>query len=288
LTKTLVFGSNGLLGGAFCRKLGSSFPHTPVGREVVDLKQLEKLQDYLEEADFDLLINASGMCVLENCEDFPDEAELVNAQAPKVMADVCATKGAKMVHFSTDYVFDGNTPGKLSEEDRPSPLSKYGNTKLKGEEYVLEHIGYLVCRVSWLFGGEGNSVFDEVLEKISSGEEMRYVADKWSIPTYADDVVDITLKLLEKKAEGLFHLCSDSPPVSWWEYAMGVARCAKESGNIKELPLISQGRLETVEQFRVPRPRHTAMSVAKLKALDIEMPDWRDAASRYIETKEQS
>mgnify|MGYP000654576525 CR=1 FL=1 len=283
----LLTGATGLLGEAFLRLLSDGAHQvTAVTRETMDLSNLSSVSEYLSDADFDLLINPAGMTGLEQCLDAPELAYTVNAEAPALMARICAEKGAKMVHFSTDYVFCGGYDKSLLETDSTEPVSDYGKSKLAGELAVLQHDeSVLVCRVSWLFGKGRAAVIDQVYQKTLAGEQMEYITDKWSVPTYADDVVSAVMALVELEQSGVYHVCSDDAPVSWWEYAHGVSTLAYELGRVSQTSVIGKTKLKDIQAFRAARPTHTAMSCNKLKDTGISMRPWKEAAREFINTQ---
>ena len=285
--KVLLTGSTGLLGEAFLRLWGGRYEVEVAGRGEMDLGDLAAVQQYLEEREFDVLVNPAGMTGLEQCLDAVELAGVVNGGAPRVMAEVCRVKGAKLVHFSTDYVFGGEVEKSLTEGDVAEPVNDYGVSKLAGEAGVLEEGGHLVCRVSWIFGHGRDSVLDQVFKRARGGEELRFIQDKWSVPTYADAIVGAVEQMLADGREGLFHVCSDSQPVSWWEYAYGVVEEAVSLGLLESEDgyEVERGWLDEVEAFRAVRPRHTAMGVGKLRACGIEMPGWRESARRLLMEK---
>jgi len=285
--KILVTGVTGRLGEAFLRLL-PELGHEVVGltRDQLDLMDVAGIDGALLDAEYDILINPAGMTGLEQCLDAPEAAMQVNAYAPEQMAYICAEKGAKFVHFSTDYVFDGESVEPLTEESETNPISDYGKSKAEGEELVLDACGdALVCRVSWIFGPGKKSVFDGVLEQALRGEQGAYIADKWSVPSYADDIVAWTMHLLEAQESGIYHLCSDDDPVSWWDYACGVLAGAQAAGVIDSYTTPEKQSLASMAAFRAKRPVHTAMSCEKLKETGASTRSWAEAAVDFIRAK---
>lgn len=283
-----MIGAGGLLGEAFVRLLSdySDSLVRGVGRRDVDLREIGETRGFLESEKFDVLINCSGMTGLEQCLDDVEGARLVNVEAPRVMAEVCAESSAKMVHFSTDYVFGGEVEKELVEDDEVGPVNVYGETKLEGERAVLAvNRGALVGRVSWIFGFGRRSFVDQVLD-CAGKEDLRYISDKWSVPNFADDLVGMAMGCLEQGLDGVVHLVSEGGGVSWYEYACEVIERAKGIGLLDEgLGLPGESQMAEVGAFRAMRPVHTVLESVRLRELGVERVDWRGGLDRFLAAK---
>jgi dTDP-4-dehydrorhamnose reductase len=151
--KLLIVGAGGRLGAALLRQYRRSEEVTGLTRQQLDLADTTKVRDTLGALDFDILINCAAQTNVDRCETHPEEAFQLNAEAPRVLAEVCTHKAAKLVHISTDYVFDGEKREPYTEDDAAEPISVYGESKRAGEQRVLEvSERHLVVRVSWVFG----------------------------------------------------------------------------------------------------------------------------------------
>eukprot|EP00112_Aurelia_sp_Birch-Aquarium-sp1_P006782 Seg17406.1 transcript_id=Seg17406.1/GoldUCD/mRNA.D3Y31 product="Spore coat polysaccharide biosynthesis protein SpsK" protein_id=Seg17406.1/GoldUCD/D3Y31 len=286
MKRVLVFGSGGLLGEACARLFAEHTEVRALTRNDVDLTDIESLKRLLEGEVFDVLINAAAMAGLEQCMEAPEDAYKVNVEAPAMMADVARRKEASFVHFSTDYVFDGESEERPDENSKPCPINVYGKTKLEGEHAVLNaNADALVCRVSWLFGSGRGSFVDQVIKTIQDGKEVTYISDKVSLPNYCDDLVQVLMKLLEKKASGVLHLSCDSEPESWYSYALEVVKTAKSLGLINEKNIkIHPLALSDATFFKEKRPKHTAMLTRRLlEEFGIKVPCWKDGLTRYLQ-----
>jgi dTDP-4-dehydrorhamnose reductase len=207
----------------------------------------------------------------------------VNSAAPGKIALWAAEKGVRMIHFSTDYVFGGETAGLRVEAERPNPLSAYGRSKLAGEQAVLTHPGNLVLRVSWVFGPEKASFVDHVLTCALAGEPLAAVADKWSLPTFTKDLAEWVSGLLETEATGILHACNPGEPVSWHGMAAAVLREMVSCGAIHETPALTAQTMAQMPAFRAARPKHTAMDSARLAAiLGRPLRPWSGALAEYV------
>ena len=233
--------------------------------------------------DFDVLLNPAGLTSLEQCEDEPELARRVNAIAPGELAKVCRERGKKLLHFSTDYVFDGVAPGLRREEDPPSPLSAYGRTKEQGERAVLAE-GGTVMRVSWVFGPERPAFPDQILSRALKGEELSAVADKFSLPAYTPDISGWVEGLLSAGLPGgIFQACNGGPVTTWHGIAFEIVRFLHERTGRPEVD-VRELSLAEMSAFRAVRPRYTAMSTARLEAVLGKAPrDWREALREHLE-----
>src|SRR5437763_16572787 len=203
------------------------FRRTAFGRNQLDLGKLEQIRPTLSNTEFDLLINCAALTNVDYCESQREEALLINAKGPRLLAEICDEKSAKMVHISTDYVFDGEQDTPYIEKDPPAPLSVYAESKLGGEEEVLAvSPKNLVVRLSWVFGPDKPSFIDEIIQRARENETVAAVADKFSSPTYTIDVASWLRLAINENANGILHL-ANSGGCSWQEwaqYALDVCR----------------------------------------------------------------
>ena len=279
-----ITGTTGRVGRALATALAAGHEVIELPRAVFDLADPaapEKLADW----DFDLLLNPAGLTGLEHCEDDPELAERVNATAPAAMAEICRQRGKRMLHFSTDYVFDGLQPGLKGEDDPTHPLSVYGKTKERGERAVIE-AGGTVMRVSWVFGPEKPAFPDTVLDRALAGLEVAAVADKFSLPAYTTDLAGWTAGLIGASCPaGIFHACNGGPATSWHGMAVEIVACLKARCGI-EIPEPKALLMNEIAAFRAVRPRHTAMDTGRLAALLGKAPrDWREALWEHVESR---
>ena len=293
--RVLLTGSTGRLGGAFLSLWGKQEGVEVIapGREQADLSDPEGLRAYLRAIDFDVLVNAAAITDLEQCPKDPELTRRVNAESPRVMAEVCREKGVRrtrLVHFSTDYVFSGEQSGMKTEEDATGPVNIYGKTKEAGERAVLEaDESALVCRVSWLFGPTpaGRPYhFDNVLTRAEAGELQHLIADKFAMPTYTHDIVSWVELLLQAQSSGIYHLCNSGEPESWFSYAQKVCELARRAGYAVDAGKLVATSIEDAVFFSEERPVHTAMSPARLVREGIATPrDWLEAAEVYLKIR---
>ncbi|HKP92314.1 MAG TPA: NAD(P)-dependent oxidoreductase, partial [Chthoniobacterales bacterium] len=189
MKRLVIVGAGGRLGSALAREYAPEFEVAAFNHAQLDLGRPEQLRATLGGLAFDALINAAAQTNVDRCETHVDEAFALNAEAPRVLAEICARKKARFVHVSTDYVFDGEKREPYREEDEARPISVYAESKRAGERRVLETNGEsLILRVSWVFGPDRPSFIDWAIGQAREREEVRAIADKWSTPTYTLDL----------------------------------------------------------------------------------------------------
>jgi dTDP-4-dehydrorhamnose reductase len=278
-----IIGVNGRLGAALTRDYARDFEVTSFGRNQLDLFKLEQLRSILSGIDFDLLINCTALTNVDYCESHREEAFRVNAEAPRLLADLANEKSAKLIHFSTDYVFDGKKTDPYAEEDRAIPMSVYGESKLEGERRVLEVSSqHLVVRLSWVFGPDKPSFIDQIIQRARESDVVTAVADKFSAPTYAIDVASWLRLAIDKSANGILHLANNGG-CSWQEWAQYAVDVCRGLGIPLKAERIGAVSLADMKNFVARRPVHTVLSTAKFAALTGVQPrNWRDAVAEYI------
>lgn len=280
----LITGKNGRLGQALARKYADRHRVNVVGRQECDLADAASIRRCLEGQSFDVLVNTSSLTGVDDCEKKPELAEVVNAAAPKIMAEICAAKGAHLIHVSTDYVFEGSEPGERKETDPANPINVYGRSKLEGERNVLGvSPDFLVVRVSWLFGPDKPSFPDMMLKRAQASDYVDAVADKVSCPTYSEDVADwMEPMLADRRYKGLLHLCNEGA-TTWRDYAQEVLDTAARLG----MPLMARtvhgfSRIN-FSGFTAARPEFTAMSTEKFQSLSgIRPRPWQEAMEDHL------
>ena len=225
LRRIIVIGAKGRLGAALAREYQGVFSVKAFARSQLDLGKLDQVRSTLSETEFDLLLNCAALTNVDYCESHRHEAFLINAEGPRLFAEICAEKSAKLIHISTDYVFDGKQDTPYIEEDLPAPLSVYAESKLAGERDVLAvSQKNLVVRLSWVFGPDKPSFIDQIIQRARENETVTAVADKFSSPTYTIDVAN-WLRLAWDN-NGILHLCNggECSWQEWAQYAIEVCR----------------------------------------------------------------
>jgi dTDP-4-dehydrorhamnose reductase len=226
-------------------------------------------------------VNAAAFTQVDRCEREPEAAERGNTIAPAVLAEACDKRGIRLVHVSTDYVFSGDSPVAYREQDEPKPRSVYGRTKLAGEDRVLTiSANSLIVRTSWLFGRGRNfiaSILAQAHERRAGRVRgpLRVVDDQYGRPTYAHDLAEAIVYLVERGAGGLYHVANRGV-ASWWE----LARASLDEAGYEDL---SVERIRTDElTVETPRPTRSVLDCSKAESLGVKMPNWADAVSAYL------
>jgi dTDP-4-dehydrorhamnose reductase len=281
--RVAVTGTTGRIGTALARHLAAEHEVICLPRSVFDLADPESMNAALEKLSCDLFINPAGITSVDACEDDPRLAMRVNSAAPGKIALWAAGRGVKMIHFSTDYVFGGETTMALTEEMAARPVNTYGRSKLAGEQAVLTHPGNLVIRVSWVFGPEKPSFVDQVFDAALAGRPLAAVSDKYSLPTFTTDLSHWVSGLIAANASGLVHACNPGQPVSWHGLGAAVVREMTACGLLGHCPEIFEQSLSEMNALRAVRPRFTAMDTHRLSSiLDEALRPWPEALTEYV------
>jgi dTDP-4-dehydrorhamnose reductase len=281
--RIVIVGASGRLGQALHSRLSRVAQVIPLSRPAIDLTAPESIEAVLHPLDFDHLILPAAMTAVDPCETDRELARTINAIAPGRIAEICAAKGAHMVHVSTDFVFDGRKPGLYREEDEARPVSAYGATKREGEERVLAaSADHLVVRVAWLYG-PGKPAFPEwIVDKAVAENHLALPADKTGSPTSSTDVAELLVPLLEMRAGGIFHLCNQGS-CTWQQWGQACLDLAREAGVPLRCETIAANTLADIPAFLAPRPANSAMSTAKYTAATgIEPRPWQAALRAHF------
>ena len=286
--RIVIVGAAGRLGQSLQRRLSKEARVTGLTRADLDLRSAESIRAALEGLEFDRLILPAAMTAVDPCESDPDTAFAINAEAPGLIAGICAAKQAHMTHVSTDFVFDGGKPGLYDEQDAANPISVYGASKREGEVKVLDaDPGHLVVRVSWLYG-PGKPAFPEwIVDKACAEDSLALPGDKTGSPTSSEDVSEWLVRLIldpvRPPASGIYHLCN-SGSCSWRDWGQACLDLAREAGVPLRTTGIAANTLADIPAFVAPRPANSAMSNAKLAAFIGTAPrSWQAALREHFE-----
>jgi dTDP-4-dehydrorhamnose reductase len=279
----VILGAGGRLGAALLSEYQDKFEVTGFDHAQVDLAKPKDIRDKIDNLAFDILINVAAFTNVDLSESKRDEAFAVNADAPKVLAEICRDKNAKLIHFSTDYVFDGEKRQPYIEDDAASPISVYGESKRAGEKFVLQTSDrHLVVRVSWVFGPDRPSFVDVMIKRAREEEKIEAIADKWSTPTYTRDIAELLPRVFDVDA-GILHL-ANSGKCTWQEYAQHALDCCQRFGVPLKAKTVGALKLADITNWVARRPVYSVLSAAKYQALTGITPrSWRDAVADYIE-----
>jgi dTDP-4-dehydrorhamnose reductase len=300
--KLVILGAGGRLGAALLREYREKFEATGFDRTQLDLSDLNGVREKLRETAFDVLINAAAFTKVDLCETQPDRAFLINTEALRVLAEICCEKRAKLIHFSTDYVFDGEKREPYTEEDKATPISVYGASKLAGEKNVLAAQNRnLVVRVSWVFGPDRPSFVDAMIKQAQESKHVDAIADKFSAPTYTLDIAQMLPRFFAagpvdpgnpaavnprgystSDYGGVLHF-ANTGQCSWQEYAQWALDCCHNAGLSLEGRTVGADKLANMTNWIARRPVYSVLSTAKYTKLTGTSPrTWREAVSDYI------
>ena len=282
--KIVILGSGGRLGAALLREYRDKFDVAGFNHTQLNLSDLGAVRDKLRNIRFDILINAAGFTKVDLCETQPDRAFLINAEAPRVVAEICDEKNARLIHFSTDYVFGGDRREPYTEEDQANPISVYGESKLAGENNVLAAKSQnLVVRVSWVFGPDRPSFIDAMIQQAQENDEVDAVADKFSTPSYTLDIAAMLPQFFDANVEGGILHFANAGQCSWREYAQWAVDCCHDGGLPLKAKTIGERKLRDMTNWIARRPIYSVLSSRKYtKLTGISPRTWREAVSDYI------
>jgi len=282
--KIVVLGTGGRLGAALMREYGEEYNIAGFNRAQLDLASLNDVRGKLGAMNFDVLINAAAFTNVDTCETERNRAFLINAEAPAILAEICHAKGAKLIQFSTDYVFNGEKRAPYTEQDQANPISLYGESKLAGEKNVLtaEH-GHFVVRVSWVFGPDRPSFIDAMIKRAQEDKKIGAISDKFSTPTYTHDIARMLPQFFDRRLEGGMLHFANAGKCSWQEYAQWALDCCADAGIPLKAKTVGALKLSEMKNWIARRPVYSVLSTAKYADLTGTPPRaWREAVADYI------
>src|SRR4030095_998362 len=282
--KIVVLGAGGRLGAARRREYREKHDIAGFNHAELDLASLDDVRQRLSAMSFDVLINAAAFTNVDACETERDRTFLINAEAPGVLAEICNAKDAKLIHFSTDYVFDGEKRAPYTEEDQANPISLYGETKLVGEKNVrAAKNGHLVVRVSWVFGPDRPSFIDAMIKRAQQNEKIDAISDKFSTPTYTYDIARMLPQFFDRGVEGGVLHFANAGKCSWQEYAQWALDCCERAGVALTAKTGGAVTWNDMTNWVARRPVYSVLSTAKYTELTGTAPRaWREAVADYI------
>jgi len=282
--KIVILGASGRLGAALLREYREKHDIAGFNHTQLDLSNLDAVRAKLRAIGFDLLINAAAFTNVDACETERERAFLINGEAPGILAQICNAKEAKLIHFSTDYVFDGEKRAPYTEKDPANPISFYGESKLAGERNVLAAgNGHVVVRVSWVFGPDRPSFIDAMIKRAQQDENIDAVADKFSTPTYTNDIAGMLPQFFDREVEGGILHFANAGKCSWQEYAQWALDCCRDGGIPLKARTVGALELSDMTTWTARRPVDSVLSTAKYTELTGTTPRaWREAVADYI------
>lgn len=282
--KILLFGQDGQVGFELNKSLTSLGELISLGRDSIsycgDLTNLEGISQSIRDIRPNLILNAAAYTEVDKAEEEVGLAFSINADALAVMAKETKELNALLIHYSSDYVFDGSGDQPWSETDKTAPLNSYGSSKLKGEEFIQKSgCNYLILRTSWVFGAHGDNFIKTILRLANEGNELSVVKDKIGAPTSAKLLAELTTFIIplaakEPKLNGIYHV-SSSGETSLVDYAKFILYIGRKLG--LEFNVTSNNvKAILSDQFKAKRPLNSRLNTSKFRAaFNIELPHWK-------------
>lgn len=284
--RILIIGQNGQVSQALQSRLAAMGELIVLGSNQLDMARTDHIRAPIDALRPDLIINAAAHTAVDQAESEAQRAFAINATAPGVLARAALELGVPLLHYSTDYVFDGRKPEPYTEDDAPNPLSVYGRSKLAGEEAIREAGGqHLILRTSWVYSNAGRNFLLTMQRLLREKPHLRVVADQIGAPTWAGTIADSTASLIERwqarrcGAWGTYHLTAQGQ-TSWFGFAQAIGEHLVEQHNpCAVLEPIPSSEYPTP----APRPLNSRLDCTRLlREWGVSQPDWRSALQQCL------
>ncbi len=276
----LVSGSDGQLGNEL-KKLAVSFPSFHfvfLSRSQFPIDDINKVADGFKELQPDYLINCAAYTAVDNAESDSENAFRINAEAPGILAAACKGNNAKLIHISTDYVFDGTAAEPYKEDAVTNPLTVYGSSKLEGEKLVLQNDpSAIIIRTSWVYSSFGKNFVKTILRLLNEKEEINVVNDQFGSPTYAADLATAIMRIINstKWVEGVYHFCNYGV-ISWFEFANSIKELSGSNCKVNPVP-------SSAYPTAAKRPSYSALNTRKINQIyNITPRNWQDSLAECL------
>jgi dTDP-4-dehydrorhamnose reductase len=282
--KILVTGANGQLGMEL-RDISSQFSQFDfvfVSREELPIDNFSAVKEVFEKHRPGFFINCAAYTKVDAAESHKEEAFLINAEAVSVIADLCRQYETKLIHISTDYVFNGNGTEPYIEESQTDPVSVYGASKLAGENYAMEmNPGTIIIRTSWVYSSYGNNFVKTMMRLMKERAEINVVNDQIGSPTYATDLAEAILKMISdfgsqiSDLPGIYNFSNDGI-ITWYDFALAIKELTGSQSKVNPIP---------TSQYPTPakRPMYSVLDKTKIqKTFGIELKNWKESLTVCI------
>ncbi len=288
--KILLTGKEGQVGFALLKKLTSLGEIIATNRDMLDLNDPQAIRIFIDQTKPDIIINPAAYTKVDQAQNEPELASQINAVAPQVLADKASELDIPIIHFSTDYVFDGLKHEPHLETDKVNPQSVYGQTKWQGEEAVRQNKKYIICRTSWVFSSHGQNFLKTILKLIQEKTSLNVVSDQIGTPTSNEALADVTYKIVEAifndphfKDFGTYHMTLEGE-TNWYRYACFITDEASRLGlqnlmTSKDIKAVSTDAYPTLAR----RPMNSRLDTTKIKkTFMLELPHWEAEVKRIL------
>ena len=278
--KVVITGSGGLVGGCLARRFGREHEVLAPRRAELDVTDKDAVRRFIDVEHPRLVVNCAVLGV-DECERDPAAARVVNAEAPRALAAAAADAGAEFLHFSTNYVFDGEGREPYDERDAPRPVNVYGRTKEEGERAALEANPHsYVVRTSWVFGAGKASFLSTAHRELAAGRSVRAIRDTWASVTYVEDLAARVEEIVGARRHGLYHVVNEGV-CTYEEFAREAARLA--GLDKEEAARLVETVTESEVQRPARRPRYTPLRCTATAELGLPpLRHWREALAAYV------
>lgn len=293
--KILLTGKNGQVGWELQRTLAPLGEVVAVDRQVLDLNRPDSIRSVIREVKPDLIVNPAAYTAVDRAESEPELAMAVNGVAPGIMAEEAKRLGAAMIHYSTDYVFDGTKTTPYTEEDIPNPINVYGKTKLAGE-LAIQAVGvpHLILRTSWVYGMRGRNFLLTVLRLAKERDELRIVGDQFGAPTWSRMIAEVTSQILAQNfsqlaaIKGIYNLTA-AGETSWFGFTQTILDIHSSRSPV-HVPVGPKVFSIATSEYPLPAPRplYSIMSNNKMHhTFGIRIPLWKDSLALCMDGEDQ-
>lgn len=294
--KVLITGVNGQVGHAINTTLTQnaySGEIISLDRSKLDLSNQNQIRQVVQAFKPELIVNPAAYTGVDKAETEPDLAYAINATAPRILAEEAAKIGARLIHFSTDYVFNGNKSGPYIEQDITEPLSVYGKSKLAGEDAIRTvGLNHLIFRTSWVYGAYGKNFLKTILRLAGEREELRIVADQFGAPTSAISIAEAIAEVInewpaESKLTGTYHMVNTGK-TSWHGFATAIVEGYRHLQDSKGWTTLKVQHIQAIPSIEFPtpavRPANSCLDTTKLmRDFSVQLPQWQDALNLELE-----
>jgi len=288
--KILLFGKNGQVGWELNRSLQPLGEVIALGRDEADFTDPESLRDIVQNINPDVIVNAVAYTAVDKAEEEEKLATAINGIVPGVLAEEALKQKALLIHYSTDYVFDGSKNDPYKETDEPKPINAYGRTKLAGEQAIRSSgCKFYIFRTSWVYSARGNNFLKSILRLVLSRDVLSVVDDQVGSPTQASVIADITADILKSYVDfsdfksGLFHLASQGS-TSWYGFTRCIVERYKEHAGAELFDNLEINPISSEEfKMKAQRPMNSRLDTGKIQdSFDLDLPEWEESLSAFV------
>jgi dTDP-4-dehydrorhamnose reductase len=280
-----LIGNKGMLGTEVEASLVKSGLEVVCSDRDVDITDLEAVESFVSGKNIEWIINCAAYTAVDKAEDEEGIAEKINALGPENLARAAKKIGAKLIHISTDYVFEGNDSKPRKEDDSVNPISAYGRTKLNGERNIENNMDeYFIIRTAWLYGPAGNNFVYTMLKLMNSKEQIAVVNDQKGSPTYAVDLADLITLIISSKSDnyGYYHF-SNEGEITWYDFALKIKELGVAADFIPDKCAVNPCSSDQYPT-KASRPAYSLLSKEKVKnKLGFSVPEWQESLSKYFD-----